>query len=290
MDSIVFFLIMVISVSPITSKLQFVDLTYNLDNVTTPYFGLFVDHFKFLKKVEFKQPEDFYISWNVFSTNEHMGTHIDAPVHFVKGSQTVDEIPLQRLVGKLFILDVEEETLKDRFLYITTQHILDAEKKQGKIEDGSILLVNTGLSKFVSNLTKYFGGDPKDISSYQHPGLTKEAAQWLVDNRNIASFGIDTPSLDHAKTTNFPVHRIFLGQKIPGYENVDLSKIDQFRNKTNVLIIAMPMKIRDGTGAPTRMVAMYDDSVTSSAQSSFVAMLYTTLVLPIVTMTSLMLQ
>ena len=70
--------------------------------------------------------------------------------------------------------------------------------------------------------------------------------------------------MDHAKTETFPVHRLFFAEKTPGYENVDLSKIEQFRDKENVLIVALPIKIKDGTGAPTRMVAMWDDSVTTS--------------------------
>ncbi|XP_066931176.1 kynurenine formamidase-like [Clytia hemisphaerica] len=276
------FIISAVAFLIVEGKLRFVDLSLKYDEKNTPYYGIYKSHFKFLQQVSEPYPK-FQLGYNVFSTNEHVGTHIDAPLHFVKDGQTVDQIPLEKLVGPPYIIDVEAEVEKNRSMYITTQHIMDAEQKQGKIESGSILLIHTGFSKRVSNFTDYYGGNHSDPSTYDFPGMTGEAAQWIVDNREIASFGVDTPSFDHAKGADdwYPVHRVFLNKNISGFENMDLSKINEFRDKKGVLIIALPMKIAGGTGGPTRIVAMYDDSVTVSASFSYCYVAMVSIIVPV---------
>jgi kynurenine formamidase len=88
------------------------------------------------------------------------------------------------------------------------------------------------------------------------PGLSPEAAQWLVDNRNIKAIGIDTPSIDYGQSQLFKSHVILLSENIPAFEN--LTNLDKLPN-TNFEIIALPMKIKGGTGAPLRIIALLDN-------------------------------
>ena len=89
------------------------------------------------------------------------------------------------------------------------------------------------------------------------PGLSPEAAQWLVDERNINAIGLDTPSIDYGQSTEFKSHVILLGKNIPAFEN--LTNLNQLPKK-DFMVIALPMKIKDGSGGPLRIVAIVDKS------------------------------
>jgi kynurenine formamidase len=84
------------------------------------------------------------------------------------------------------------------------------------------------------------------------PGIHPDAAQWLVDNRKISSFGLDTPSMDYGQSTDFKTHQIMLGNNIPGFENVN---IPMTLPTKEIYIVALPMKIGNGSGAPLRIIA-----------------------------------
>ena len=90
------------------------------------------------------------------------------------------------------------------------------------------------------------------VKELHFPGLSKEAAQWLVENRIIASVGIDTPSIDYGQSSLFESHVILLGQNIPAFENLtQLNKLPE----DGFSITALPMKIEEGSGAPVRVIA-----------------------------------
>ncbi len=102
------------------------------------------------------------------------------------------------------------------------------EAEHGRIPDGAILLVRTGWGTRYGDRTAYLGTDldgPDAVPQLHFPGLSPEAAQWLVDNRKIAAFGLDTPSVDYGQSSDFRVHQIMYGANIPGFENV--ANLDQ---------------------------------------------------------------
>ena len=87
------------------------------------------------------------------------------------------------------------------------------------------------------------------------PGLHPDAAKWLVKNKNIKAIGLDTPSIDYGKSKYFRSHQILFKSNIPAFENV--ANIDKLPHN-NFFIVALPMKIKDGSGAPLRIVAFID--------------------------------
>ena len=84
------------------------------------------------------------------------------------------------------------------------------------------------------------------------PGFAEDAARFLVKERQVASVGLDTASLDYGQSKNFQAHQIFGAANIPGFEN--LTNLSQLQAK-GFRVIALPMKIEQGSGAPLRIVA-----------------------------------
>jgi kynurenine formamidase len=234
---------------------EWVDLTHPFDSTTLywPNNKLNFQHTTDYRGVV-KPMGYFYSSYSI-SAPEHGGTHLDAPVHFANGKQTVDQIPLEHLVGDAVVIDVSSKALKDRDYLISVDDWKSWEQKYGRVPKGSIVLFKTGYSTFYPDRVKYFGtalhGDVA-IPELHFPGISPELASWIVAERSIKSFGIDTPSMDYGQSTDFLVHRIMLGQNIPGFENVNLSMDLPAKG---LYVVAMPMKIAQGSGAPLRIMA-----------------------------------
>ncbi len=202
----------------------------------------------------------FYYSANNFATAEHGGTHIDAPIHFSKTGQTVEQIPLDNLVGSAIKIDVSHNAKNNPDYLITVADLTQWETQSGhQIPEGSIVLLQTGFAKYYPNKEKYLGTTERGdhaIALLHFPGLSPEAAQWLVDNRNIKAIGIDTPSIDYGQSQLFKSHVILLSKNIPAFEN--LTNLDKLPSE-NFEVIALPMKIKGGTGAPLRIIALLDN-------------------------------
>ena len=202
----------------------------------------------------------YYYSANNFATAEHGGTHIDAPIHFSRTGQTVEDIPLEHLVGAAIKIDVSANAKGNPDYLVTVEDITNWETKAGyKIPEGSIVLLQTGFAKYYPNKEKYLGTTERGdhaVALLHFPGLSPEAAQWLVDNRSIHAIGIDTPSIDYGQSKLFKSHVILLSQNIPAFEN--LTNLDKLP-KDGFDIIGLPMKIKGGTGAPLRIIALLDN-------------------------------
>jgi kynurenine formamidase len=201
----------------------------------------------------------YYYAANNFSTAEHGGTHIDAPIHFAKNGQTVDQIPLEKLIGNAIKIDVSSKAQDNPDYLISIEDIQAWEKEHKKdVAEGSIVLLETGFSKFYPDKKKYLGTTERGehaIKELHFPGLSPEAAQWLVQNRSISAIGIDTPSIDYGQSEYFKSHVILLSENIPAFENLkNLEKLPE----RGFEIIALPMKIEGGSGAPLRIVALVE--------------------------------
>ncbi len=199
----------------------------------------------------------YYYAANNFSTAEHGGTHLDAPIHFAQKGQTVDQVPLERLIGEAIKVDVSAQAVNAPDYLIGIEDLKAWETKHGTpIPEGSIVLLQTGFSKFYPDKEKYLGTSERGeeaIRELHFPGLSPEAAQWLVDNRSIHAIGIDTPSIDYGQSELFESHVILLSEDIPAFENLnDLHLLPEI----GFDIVALPMKIKGGSGAPLRIVAL----------------------------------
>lgn len=202
----------------------------------------------------------YYYAANNFSTAEHGGTHIDAPIHFAENGQSVDEIPLEKLIGKAIKIDVSSKALADPDYLVSIEDFIAWETNENtKIPTGSIVLLQTGFSNYYPDKIKYLGTDKrgeKAVQELHFPGLSPEAATWLVEQRSINAIGIDTPSIDYGQSEFFKSHVILLSHAIPAFEN--LTNLGKLPNN-DFEIIALPMKIQGGSGAPLRIVAIVNE-------------------------------
>jgi len=237
------------------SKERIVDLTHSFSNETI--YWVTAKEFELDVVAKGETDKGYYYSANNFATAEHGGTHLDAPIHFAKNKLSVDEIPLENLIGDAIKIDVSTKAMNNPDYEISISDITDWEKRENyQIFDGSIILLETGFSKFYPNKVKYLGTEQrgeKALKFLHFPGLSAEAAKWLVENRKIKAIGIDTPSIDYGQSQYFKSHVTLLSQNIPAFEN--LTNLDKLPRR-GFTIIALPMKIKGGSGAPLRIIAL----------------------------------
>jgi kynurenine formamidase len=200
-------------------------------------------------------PGGYYYAANNFSAAEHGGTHLDAPVHFAEGKWTTDQIPLDRLVGDAVVVDVQPPSDTSADYRIDLASITTWERNNRGIPDGSIVLFRTGWGRRWPNRKMYLGTErigAGAIPELHFPGIDSAAAQWLV-TRQVRAVGIDTPSIDYGQSKTYPTHRILSAANIPAFEN--LANLDQLP-PTGSFVVALPMKIKGGSGGPLRIVAV----------------------------------
>jgi kynurenine formamidase len=216
----------------------------------------------FALDIDFRGTTDagFHYEANTVRTAEHGGTHLDAPVHFAAGRQHTDEIPLERLTGPAILVDVSESALANRDYLVSVADFEAWETRNGRIPDGTIVLLKTGYARFWPDRVAYMGTDKRGaegVARLHFPGLSPEAAQWLVDHREIHAIGLDTPSIDYGQSTEFMSHRILFERNIPAFENV--ASLEGLPER-GFDVIALPMKIRGGSGGPLRLIALVPES------------------------------
>ena len=235
-------------------KGHLIDLTHNYSSETIywPTEEGFVLDIKFEGTAE----KGYYYSAKKFSAPEHGGTHIDAPIHFLENGKTVDQIPLEQLLGKAVVIDVSKNALENRDYQVSVQDFTDWESTHGTTPEGAIILLHTGYGAYWPDRLKYLGTDKTGkpaLVDLRFPGLSHVAAKWLIENRKINSIGIDTQSIDYGKSEFFETHQVLCKKNIPFFENVaNLDKLPPIGS----FVIALPMKIKDGSGAPLRIIAI----------------------------------
>ena len=197
----------------------------------------------------------FYSAYR-YSAAEHGGTHLDSPVHFAKGRYTVDQIPLQQLMGPAVVVDVTRQCATNPDYLVSVADFQNWERRNGRIRPGTIVFLRTGYGKHYPDRKKYLGTDERGaaaVAKLHFPGLDPAAARWLTQNRSIKAIGLDTASIDYGQSTLFESHRILFEKNIPAFENV--ANLDQLPLK-GFSVIALPMKIKGGSGGPLRIVAL----------------------------------
>ena len=231
-----------------------VDLSHSYSNETI--YWPTEESFRFEQEFDGITENGYYYAANKFCSPEHGGTHIDAPIHFFQDGTTIDQIPITRLFGQAVVIDVTKKSEKNSDYEVSTEDFADWESSHGKIPNDSIVLLNTGFAKYWPDRLKYMGTTKvgqQAISELHFPGLHPDAARWLVENRSVNAVGLDTPSIDFGQSKLFHSHRVLCKNNIYPIENLtNLDKLPGF----GAFIIALPMKIKDGSGAPLRIVAV----------------------------------
>jgi kynurenine formamidase len=233
---------------------EMVDLSHTYDSQTI--YWPTAEGFQLRRDADGITPGGYYYASNSFFTSEHGGTHIDAPVHFAEGHLTVDKIPIDRLIGPAVVIDVTQQSEREADYQITTADIQQFEQEHGAIPTDAIVLLRTGFSTRWPGAERYLGTTlrgEEGASSLHFPGLHPDAARWVLANRAIRAIGIDTASIDYGPSTMFETHRTLYARDVPAFEN--LTSLDRLP-ATGAYVIALPMKIGGGSGAPLRAIAV----------------------------------
>lgn len=211
--------------------------------------------FRLDKVADGMTPQGYYYAANNFAGAEHGGTHIDAPVHFAQGRWSVEQIPLEQLIGDAAVVDVSAACASQPDYQVSVGDLTAWEKTHGSL-DGTILLIRTDYATRWPDAARYLGTAERGegaVAKLHFPGLHPDAAKWLVANRRVKAVGIDTASIDYGQSTLFETHRVLYERNIPGLEN--LANLDRLPARGTTLV-ALPMKIKGGSGAPLRAIAI----------------------------------
>lgn len=205
-------------------------------------------------------PGGYWYEANNFTAAEHGGTHLDAPVHFAQGKETADQVPLRRLIGPAVVIDVSDSAAANRDYQVRRTDLERwAGSGAGHRAHGAIVLIRTGWGRRWPDREKYLGTTrtgQEGVQGLHFPGIAPDAAELLAREWQIAAVGIDTPSIDYGQSQTFSAHQILFAASIPAFENV--ANLDSLP-ETGAFVIALPMKIRGGSGGPLRIVAAVPD-------------------------------
>jgi kynurenine formamidase len=229
-----------------------IDLTYNFDEKTV--YWPTAKAFEWTKESWGKSEAGYWYTAARYSASEHGGTHLDSPIHFSEAKLTTHEIPLTSLIGPAVVVDISMACAKNADYRLRVEDLADWEETNGRIPDESIVLIHTGWGKYWLDKKKYLGTDlPGDVENLHFPGISREAAEFLARQRKLDGIGIDTPSLDYGPSKDFIAHQVLNGENIYGLENV--AHLEQLPAR-GATLIALPMKIKGGTGGPVRIIAI----------------------------------
>src|SRR5689334_8722927 len=182
---------------------------------------------------------------------EHFGTHIDAPAHFAKGLWTVDQIPPERLIAPLIVIDIASKVKQDPDYQLSVEDIAGWEHANGPIPPGAVVMARTGWSSRWESAADYRNADAKGVMHF--PGFAREAAQFLTEGRDVFGLGIDTLSIDHGPSADFEVHRYTMAHSVYHLENVaNLDRVPA----SGALVMVAPAKLEGGSGGPVRIFAL----------------------------------
>jgi kynurenine formamidase len=239
---------------PLVPAGDIVDLTWPLDEDSI--FWPTEDGFRLERGPAGVTEEGYFYSANRFSSPEHGGTHLDAPIHFYQDGQTVEQIPLARLIGEGAVVDVAAACEADPDYQVAIDDLTAWESRHGDSLHGRIVLLRTGYGVRWPDRKTYLGTDGRGVEALaelRFPGLHPDAAAWLVRERQIKAVGIDTASIDHGRTERYGSHVALFAHNVPVFENV--ARLEQLPER-GVTVIALPMNIAGGSGAPLRILAV----------------------------------
>jgi len=231
-----------------TVEPKVVDLTHALNDHSPNWEGTEKSPFSATELGNIKR--DGYYS-RVFTTPEHYGTHLDAPAHFAAGAWTVDQIPVDRLVRPLVVIDVRSQAKANADYQVSVQDISNWEQAHGNIPSGAVVMIYTGWDERWDSQKSYRN---EQADHHMHfPGFSVDAAKFLVDSRKVVGLGIDTMSVDIGESPNYPVHQLTLGKGVYHLENVaNLGLVPP----VGATVVVAPIKLENGSGGPARVLAL----------------------------------
>lgn len=183
---------------------------------------------------------------------EHVGTHMDAPVHFAPSGLFVDQLPASSLVVPIAVIDLKGRAARDPDTVVTPDDILAWERRYGRLPDNAAVLLNSGWATRIGSTEAYRNSDGSSVMHF--PGFGKAAIDMLLTERKVAGIGVDTLSLDHGPSQDFAVHFTLLSSNRWGLEN--LANLDAIPPSGATLFVGAP-KVAAGSGGPSRVMAVW---------------------------------
>jgi kynurenine formamidase len=223
-----------------------IDLTHTMSPEFPTFFG--VPGIEMKRQAELKKDGFNAYVWQLM---EHAGTHLDAPIHFSENGATADRIDVASFVVPLAVIDVSEQAAKTTDYQLSRADLDAYERKHGRIPDNACVAMLSGWARYVTDGAKYTGKDA--AGSFHFPGISPDAAQWLMTERKGAGLAVDTLSLDHGASKDFKTHYLWLPSGRWGLENV--ANLDQAPAAGATLVVGAA-KVKDATGGPVRLIAL----------------------------------
>ncbi len=234
-------------------RYRVVDLTHSF-NKKTLYWPTATTGFTLDQLAYGPTPGGWFYSSYAYAAPEHGGTHLDAPIHFAKDGLTADRIPVEQFIGPAVVIDVSAKAAKDPDYRLTRADVLAWERQNGTVPRGAMVVLRTGWSMRWPGAKAYLGDDkPGDASNLHFPSYGVEAARYLVDERKVSALGADVASIDYGASKDFIVHQVAARASVLGLENLANLGVLPAKGAT---IIALPMKIENGSGGPLRAIAL----------------------------------
>jgi kynurenine formamidase len=230
---------------------KIIDLSYDFgpDTIYWPT----AEPFKLRRVAYGRTDKGYFYAANNLSMAEHGGTHMDAPIHFAEGRITAAEVSLSSCIGPAVVIDISEAAARDRDYALSVADVEHFERRHGRIPRGAIVVLHSGWGRRWPDRKRYLGTDvPLDTANLHFPGYSREAAELLVQ-RDVAALATDTASIDPGQRDDFVAHQVLNGANKPAFEN--LGNTERLP-PTGAWIVALPLKIRDGSGGPARVIAV----------------------------------
>lgn len=234
---------------PLTAETPVIQLPEPLAN--TPRFALHE-----ISRYDERGPLSY---WNWFECGEHVGTHFDAPAHWVSAQdgRTVDEVPLRSLVAPAVVIDRIEACQEDPDYLLDIPDVEGFEGEYGPLPDGGWLLYRTGWGRYADDQERFLNADDQGPHT---PGVTSRCARWLAQDRPICGIGVETVGTDAGLAweldPDFPVHHYLHGAG--KYGLTQLANLEQLP-LTGVTLFVAPLRIVGGSGSPARVIALFDE-------------------------------
>jgi kynurenine formamidase len=191
-------------------------------------------------------------AWDVLEIGEHVGTHFDAPIHWVTGKdgEDVASVAPEKLVAPAAVIDKSAEAAADPDWCLDIDDIKAFESDEGPLPDGGWLLLRTGWDARASDQEAFLNGG-------HTPGITAACARFLAYDTEIVGYGVETVGTDagiaHSFDPPFPAHNFLLGAGKYGVTQLaNLARLPPL----GATIVVAPLKLVRGTGSPTRVFAL----------------------------------
>jgi kynurenine formamidase len=197
--------------------------------------------------------------WNWFEGGEHVGTHFDAPNHWITGRDREDvaSVPVDRLIGPAVVIDRSAEAGRDPDYLLRIDDVRAFEAEHGALPEGSWLLYRTGWDARAQDAAAFLNANETGPHT---PGIDPECARWLAEDSPIVGIGVETVGTDagaaHSFELAFPCHNFMLGAG--KYGLTQLANLDRLP-PVGALLVVLPLKLVGGSGSPCRAIALVED-------------------------------